>query len=469
MSELVVIGVVLAGVVAFVDWRRGLLLSVLAGFAQDPVRKLLPGEPVWLVLVVGVLFAATVLGAATRGMPLSLRPVTRAHPALRAPLALFLAVVAAQIVATAVRTGSPALTGIGIIAYLSPVVALVLAFHLARSGALVMRVLRLYVLGVTVMLAAVYLDVAGLDGALLDPVGPGLYVYPESGGAVRLPSGLFRAPEVAAWHGASALGLLAVLVLVPAWRHGGAAAVVVALVLLGAIALTGRRKMLVDLVVFVVVFAALLAHFRRGAGRLAGGLALLAVAAGVGQIVVDPGPEGHAWEPYLERTANVVDDAAARVRGVLVDGVLATLRHNGPLGAGAGVGSQGAQHFGGGVVAVGVAAEGGIAKIAAELGLPGLVAFGWLALAGAGSVWRGLGAPSTRADRARSVTAMGLAAFLVANLVTYAAAAQVYGDPFVLLLLGLATGVLLACVRAPEASVSPLPAGTAADSRPGGR
>src|SRR5436853_3848 len=49
----------------------------------------------------------------------------------------------------------------------------------------------------------------------------------------------------------------------------------------------------------------------------------------------------------------------------------------GIFGAGLGVGTQGTQYFGGGGAA---AAEGGLGKIALELGIPGLFLTGWLGI-----------------------------------------------------------------------------------------
>ena len=38
------------------DWRAGVLACVPVGFLADPVRKLVPGEPVILVVAVGIIF-----------------------------------------------------------------------------------------------------------------------------------------------------------------------------------------------------------------------------------------------------------------------------------------------------------------------------------------------------------------------------------------------------------------------------
>ena len=50
----------LSATVALADWRRGWLLAIVVGVLQDPVRKLVPGAPVYLTFsIVGVYVAIT--------------------------------------------------------------------------------------------------------------------------------------------------------------------------------------------------------------------------------------------------------------------------------------------------------------------------------------------------------------------------------------------------------------------------
>ena len=52
---------------AFLNWRHGMYLCILTGFVQDPVRKLLPGQPVVLTVFVAGLFAAGLVGGSLPG------------------------------------------------------------------------------------------------------------------------------------------------------------------------------------------------------------------------------------------------------------------------------------------------------------------------------------------------------------------------------------------------------------------
>ena len=55
---LLLLFVVLALALLSGDWRLGLLLTVVIGFAQDPIRKFTPGQPGLYVGLVLVAFAA---------------------------------------------------------------------------------------------------------------------------------------------------------------------------------------------------------------------------------------------------------------------------------------------------------------------------------------------------------------------------------------------------------------------------
>jgi hypothetical protein len=120
------------------------------------------------------------------------------------------------------------------------------------------------------------------------------------------------------------------------------------------------------------------------------------------------------------------------------------IAHNGILGSGAGTGSQGVQHFGG--QSTGAAAEGGLAKVLAELGVPGFVLMIWLVISLGRYVWSILRyvTEAEGLDTSLRKLALGLVAFLVTNALVYTIAHQVFGDPFVLIVLGLFLGFVMA-------------------------
>ena len=136
-------------------------------------------------------------------------------------------------------------------------------------------------------------------------------------------------------------------------------------------------------------------------------------------------------------------EEADRYRRFTTRALWFTIQHNGWLGSGAGTGRQGAQYFGGGQRLVGQAAEGGLGKVAAELGVPGLLVLPALVFAAGLHLWkiaRGAGRGGSR----RAHYAYGLIAFLSANAIMFAVAHQIFGDPLVLYMIGLGLGMALA-------------------------
>jgi hypothetical protein len=444
---------VLAGVLAVLcvaHWRAGVIVTLLFGLALDPLRKLVPEEPLYLSVLVFALVGATLLGARLRGAPLTLRPLFARGSVVRVPLILFLLLVGIQSVAAFANTGSPVIAAIGLVAYLGPIPGILLGFAYARSTADLRRFVRWYLVGVTIMAAGIYLARAGYDWKILDAVGVGLVAYSPTGQPLSLASGFFRAPEVAAWHLAMATCFLVMLflsrrkVLAVVWP-----AAALGLYFLVALVFTGRRKGLVEIALFVLAYLACLAWFKKRALKTALMLAGLCLA-GVGLFAFTDTGDALGISPYYARGASIGMAEADRYRRFSTRAVWFTIRRTGWLGMGAGTGSQGAQYFGGGQRLVGTAAEGGLGKVVAELGLPGLVIVLVLAVALGRHLWRLARLAGRGGGRRRARYAYGLIAFLFANAAMYAVAHQIYGDPLVLYMLGLVLGLALAMPRVRE-------------------
>lgn len=443
MIALIAILATLAAVVTLTDWRRGLLITVTVGFVQDPIRKLTPGEPIYLTVLVGAFFALTVLAAALQQRLPRLARVYEWRAFLRMPILAFAVIVAAQALHTLLRFGSPVLAGIGLLAYLMPLPAMLLAFLFARGRMRVQKLLGYYCAWSLVMAVGVYLSFLGYGWRVLEQVGQGL-VISSHGMTLEAHTGFLRSPEVAAWHIGSAACFLVILgALTP--RSGVRALLGAAVVfLIGAGLLTGRRKMLVEVVLFMGLYLCLLAYYRRGAWKVAT-LTLIITLVGSAALIgsVRDDRSQHTLDPYLQRGMTGFDDASQRFSQLGLQSVVWAFRRHGWLGAGAGTGSQGAQYFGGGAALVGGAAEGGLGKVVTELGLPGLLALFWLGVAVLRYVRRTM-AILKRETSALSLLTYGLLSFALANAATFIAASQVYGDFFVLLIVGWSMGFILA-------------------------
>ena len=90
---------------------------------------------------------------------------------------------------------------------------------------------------------------------------------------------------------------------------------------------------------------------------------------------------------------------------------------------------------------VGSSAEGGLGKVLAELGIPGILFLLWLSAALVMYIWTV--SNRVRTDENAAPLAYTLMAFLGANAIVFTTAHQIFGDVFILTILGLLLGVLL--------------------------
>mgnify|MGYP001611211747 FL=1 len=427
------------------DWRRGVSLCLAVGFLQDPVRKLIPGQPVQIVVAVAIAFSVCLLGVYVRGDRLGVRRLFRTFTRLRPPVAAFVLIVLIQCAHTLVRTGNSVLAGLGLLAYMSPALALLVGDRFCEHFEDLRGWLFMYLTGAAAVAVTVLLQFSGLEPLVFSSIGAE-YVYGGPTGIVRMMSGLMRSSEIAAWHlGAGACLLIALTAAVRTFRMrlvslAGAATMLVAVVL------TGRRKMLGEILLFIVLYVFLVSQYRRGGSRLAqAAMAVLFLGTIVAQLFAASGSVSQLT-PYLGRGATVVSDSTERLYSMTIEQFRWVVYQNGWLGSGAGTAAQGSQYFGGGEEIVGGGAEGGLAKVLAELGIPGALILVWLAFAIARSILR-ISRFARRAPPSQALLLYGLVAFLPANAVVFLTAHQVFGDPFVLIVLGLVTGSILAFPR----------------------
>ncbi len=436
--------VIIGAIVAFSDWRRGIHFVVIAGFLQDPIRKIVPGEPVYLTLLAPLMFGFCFVSALLSGEELGFKDINRFDSVLYSPSICFIGWVCFSVMLAFATTHSLLIAGIGALAYLAPIPALMLGYRFARRPDDVLGLMQTHIVMAVLFGLSVYLETPQNPWAVLGSVGEGFVFYPESGGVTVLRSGLYRSPELAGWHSASALCFLGAIGLArqPGFRYFLLGAVVVG-VIGPALVLTGRRKFVVEVVMFMTIASALVTYFRVGAGRLTAMLVAASLSLSAFFFYITSSELPGEWSKYVERTTSTSGDSVERF-SLMTYGMLEwVIKRNGWLGSGAGTGSQGAQHFGGGAVLVGAAAEGGLGKILAELGLPGVLLVLWVMFATALYIWRA--AHYVRFDRNVASLACVLVAFLAANAVVFTTAHQIFGDISILIVIGLFLGTLLRC------------------------
>lgn len=427
------------------NWRWALLLAIVVGFSQDLIRKVMAGEPVVVVMLSSVVVAAALTMATLRFGMISLRPLTQGDKLAQGVLAAFVLLVLLQAMMAFLRFGSVVVPAIGVMFYLSPIPAIWLIERYVRSINDYGRFIRLYVVCGLVIALSMLVEKAGVQSIFFEEVGEGLVIYDQQVGVLEAYNGFMRSPEIAAWHLGTAAAFL--MVLAVSFKATVLRWVTPALVLglLTVATFTGRRKVLVTVAAFAAVYFLLLMYYRQRTGIRAMFVSVIGGALLVGGTLV-MAPEQSASNPYVGRGTTVFADAAERFEKLGLGSIEGAIDAAGLWGLGAGSVSQGTQYFGGAYGSARGSAEGGLGKITVELGVPGLMLALISALLIARSLRRAL-AVAAQTDPELLRLNLGLLSLVVGNVPVFAGASQVYGDPFVLFILGSCLGFVLAGPR----------------------
>jgi hypothetical protein len=442
--------VLAAACLAFSRWRYGLFLAALVAFLQDPLRKITPDQPVMFIMFAAGVFGAACIGAMSSGVSLMPNRIYGWKQNLGAPFTAFIVILFLQAFHSLAAYGNAMMSGIGLLSYLTPFPALAFTYQLAvREGPqIITGYYRVYLAFATVALFTVYLEFSGVQLPVFGEVGPGIIIYGASD-IIKANSGTFRASEIAAWHSAAASCLF---FLVTAGRKPDVRNILIAMVyIMFALAigmLTGRAKMATVVTIFICCNFALTALFVRGALKMAIGGGLVGL---IGYYIIGAlmGPDAGelqgsaAYNEYMGRSQTTFSDAIDRFIGMGLSPIMWAYERFGIFGAGLGTGSQGSQYFGGGAGEFGGAGEGGLGKITMELGFPGLIIAAWFAAAFGRFIWHSV-RQVARTSPQLAPLACSLLAFLIANIASFTVATQAFGDLFILLMLGITLGFLLA-------------------------
>jgi len=434
------------------NWRDGLVMTVIIGFLQDPIRKLVPDQPSTLsgmVLVAFVLCLAVMYEKA--GGKMGLKAMFWTTPAMQDWVPLYFGLIALQAGNSFLRFGDIRLTGLGIAFYLAPAVALWVGFQAGNNPAMLKKILITYLIFCTLFALTAFLDFRGLQHPLMREVGEGILITFEGYSAQGV-SGFWRTSEVAGWH--LAAGSCIAITIAASSRNR---ANQIALVLLAAFfayltITTGRRKSLVLVLAFFAIFLLLFSRKATPASReqvfssLFGSAAL--AYAGYALFLISM--KGDGFEIYLNRVLTARDDLFGRINdqgvGALLRGLEISQGFGLGVGAGANLGnlqiSSEAAAARGSIQSLSFATEGGGGRILSELGLPGLVIGGGVAMLYLLTLWRNFRILE-RLPGSIAYLLLGLVAFGLANILSFFSAGQVYSDPFILLILGLCFGSFL--------------------------
>jgi hypothetical protein len=428
-------------------WRTGPFLAIASAFLQEPLRKVMPGAPVILVLAPAVIWLCSLAGAMA-AREIRWTAFAEDLPNVNRAILLMAMIMAVGFARTALfAPGAWKLAMLGLLTNAGLLAGLIYGYAFPRAERDILRVLQAYVLFSAASMAGGVLEHVGVQHVVL---GSGVFgadwVTHRTGEAVRMLSGFFRSPDVFGWHAAM---LVMLGVTLSARLHGGQRWFWVALSVTGAIGavLCARRKMFAMLPIYIAVV--LLMHLLQGhvrRARVLVGLLLLLTIGGV--VMYEAFGRAREAEHYY---ATTTQDAAARFLRDGVGSVLETLEQAGPAGYGLGMATQGARY-----VEIEnrprVWQEGALDKLAAELGVPGLAGMLLLVLAlGVAMV-----SQAQRLSAAPIASSLaGLIAVQVSNASASIVSGQILGDPFIAIFLPMLAGF---CLSAARVRVVPEPA-----------
>jgi len=414
---------------------------ILVGYCQDPMRKIIAGEPVFIILIVGVVFAAGALGYFLKNGLASIFEIQFWTPEFKVPMLLFFFLLLFQSLFSYLSYGNPILTIVGIMAYFSPLLAISISYFSIHQSRSFKNILWFYCAIAIFLAFSVLLSFSGYEHILLKEIGEGLLIY-DQGTVLKAHAGFMRSSEIAGWHMGAAACFLVTLSFASGRRSSTAVCSVIVLLLLIAIALTGRRKMIMQFFVFLSLYAMFYLYLRRAIStQMLAGVAFTLFIFWLVSIYVFPSLSESDLDLYYARGISVFGDADERFRELGLGSITWAINRVGWFGGGVGIASQGTGSLG--VNIAGGAGEGGLGKIVVELGVPGLLICAWLAWMTFAFFRKTLRFVSQE-DNFESRLAIGIVAFVVANIPTYIVASQVYGDLYVLILLGFLVGFIFA-------------------------
>jgi hypothetical protein len=434
--------VVLGCVRGLLDWRSALYAMVLIAALQDPLRKLIPGTPGWLVLA-----TAPVLAVAALQMMLSQPYWWRAFRANYPPIAramgwLGLACLPAASISATYGSGSWMLTLLGAFSYSVLLMSIVLGYHLPLTIQTLRRVLGFYCIVSAVMLTGGYLEYLdiGHGSPLIGTENLGIQWVRYSGDyVVDLVAGFYRSPDVMGWHAAATVMLSVVLALTsrggPRWGW-----LLLGTFAMGALLLCGRRKM----VFMIPVFFALIICLYWAFSRRQGVTSLLAIALvpvmAAGLVGGWLNEDSAQIRYYADNSVDTIDQLERHG----IDSVVETVRQAGFFGSGLGVATPGSHHLN--VERPRVWQESGPSRVMVELGVPGFIALIFLVLTLFRAAWWVSRYHLQSASPYAGYVA-GLMAFFTVNISSLVVSGQILADPFIASFIGLMLGVVLSFGR----------------------
>ncbi|KEF42966.1 MAG: hypothetical protein ER33_03610 [Cyanobium sp. CACIAM 14] len=446
---LIVLFGVLAAFLLDGDWRTGLMVTLLIGFVQDPLRKITPDQPGYMVGLVLIGFALCGAVLLERTGRFHLRAMFWTVPSLDGWVSIYFGMIALQSLNSFARFSDIRLTLIGAAFYLAPAFGMWVGFQVGCNLPLLRRLLTLYLIGSAVMGFSVFLSFQGVDHPSLKEVGQGLLITFRYGFSAQGASGFWRTSEIASWQLSAAACIAASMGLASQKPGNQVGLLLLAVSFAFLTILTGRRKAQVMILAFVAIYLLLFSRRASPASKervITSVLGVAGLAYPLYAFVV-AGSLGPHFGEFLTRSLTAKEDLVERVDTQGIGATLRAIQVSDGIGMGVGAGANT-----GGLVnnaaresiqSVGYVSEGGGGRLILELGVPGVIILGVILLL-VGLVLLRNFRLLRQMPQSTSALLMGLLSFALANVPAFYSAAQLYGDPFVLILMSLCVGSFLA-------------------------
>lgn len=444
---LLIITVLFLAIIISVEygWRGALFYTVAIGFLQDPIRKIAEGSSYYGGLAFAC-FLITFLALKNVDKIWNANYLFWTNKKLISIIPVFYYLIGFQALNSFARIGDIRLSIIGALFYTLPILALLVGFHLGKNQILLREFLKVYLVFCTLFAFTVLLDAQGVKNPLFVEVGAGLGITGIGEGN----SGLWRTSEIAGWHLAAGACFSFILGMTSKNSIQQNAWFLLTIGLTFLTHTTGRRKALGIVIVFVSLFLLyyLSSSQKSRVFKIASSLFLVIVLSlsSFGLIIDESSIQNR--EKYEERTAGLTIDETQNRFNSGLQRLLRGIEIAGPFGFGVGAGSNtgdtgiSASSLGQG--SLGYVSEGGGGRIVAELGYLGSILFLYVVLELGILYFKNfkMGALFLPAEVFNVL--VGLLIFVLANVISFFQAAQLYSDLFVLIIIGISFGSFLA-------------------------
>ncbi|MEA2413862.1 MAG: hypothetical protein QOI58_519 [Thermoanaerobaculia bacterium] len=437
-----------------VDWRRGWLMAILCGVLQDPARKLTAGTPVIMSISIVAIYVA-VLFAGQSTLQKEGREFSRRFSSLFGTLIfffifLFLAAINGLFTFGLDQWKAPAMS---FFLYLAPMPAVIIGYAFLQREEQLFDVFKFYSIVTSIAMIGTPLEYFRVPWRALGTVAIGENMRFLTGLNVRLLSGFYRGPDIMGWHAAT-LTMIGIIMTVrlQSFRSAWIWLVVSGWGFLNCL-MSGRRKAIYMIAVFGAAF--LWRYFRRLSAPKLIVFALISV---IGLFVTTKLSQNEESSAYTKSAYTTQEEVWGRLEG----GVVGTVQETGIMGAGLGTATQGVYH----VISENSAAtmlgwqEGGLGKLAMELGIPGLLAVAMFGLVMVLTMLKISAHPDVPGSS--QLARAALFGIIAANIVEFMVSAQAYSDPVLTLL----TAFFIGCMFATATLDERLAAKAAADAVP---